>query len=90
MSSNDTGIAVGLKKGFIVTKRAKKVRPSQSKGVRIVAWNYLYIYIRAGLGENCWGRNDDKKERTCCSGLLFPYLWKRGRLVSSRRRDFLI
>src|SRR5262245_40864782 len=32
--SNDTGLAVGLKRGFIVTKREKRARPSQRKGVR--------------------------------------------------------
>jgi len=32
MSSGDTGIAVGLKSGFIVTKREKRLRPSQRKG----------------------------------------------------------
>jgi len=32
MSTSDTGIAVGLKRGFIVTKREKRLRPSQRKG----------------------------------------------------------
>eukprot|EP00310_Coccolithus_braarudii_P013315 CAMPEP_0183352166 /NCGR_PEP_ID=MMETSP0164_2-20130417/27916_1 /TAXON_ID=221442 /ORGANISM="Coccolithus pelagicus ssp braarudi, Strain PLY182g" /LENGTH=99 /DNA_ID=CAMNT_0025524535 /DNA_START=34 /DNA_END=333 /DNA_ORIENTATION=- len=30
--SNDTGIAVGLKKGYIVTKRVPKTLPSRRKG----------------------------------------------------------
>jgi len=32
MSTLDTGIAVGLKKGFTVTKHEKRARPSQRKG----------------------------------------------------------
>ena len=36
MSTTDSGIAVGLKKGFLVTKRDKRPRPSQTKGVSAI------------------------------------------------------
>ncbi|RYY82744.1 hypothetical protein EON63_12735 [archaeon] len=34
---SSTGIAVGLNKGYPVTKREKVARPSQSKGVSIMS-----------------------------------------------------
>lgn len=36
--SGDNGIAVGLKRGFIVTKRTKVSRPSNRKGVSKLVW----------------------------------------------------
>jgi len=39
--AGDSGIAVGLKAGFIVTKRAKSARPSQRKGVRNICGDYV-------------------------------------------------
>lgn len=41
-----TGIAVGLKKGFPVTKREKIARPSSNKGVSGCLCSRLLIYIQ--------------------------------------------